>query len=284
MGGSERAGRDVRWRRGSGSRLSRRRVLQLCAAGIGLRSLLAHEGATWAGQRWFDERTVGPLHVHADFTLADFPGLLADVQTLQGDLCQLLEVPPARDPIHLFLFDRKPTYLAYLREYFPRVPYRRALYVKERGPGMVLAFRSPEFDVDVRHETTHALLHAVLPDIPLWLDEGLAEYFEVGREGRADGHPYLPQLRWQVRVGEVPRVEDLEGLVDVEALGRSEYRAAWGWVHFLLHGPGGLRGELVRYLTDLRSGVPSERLGVRLLRRMPDRDQQFAEHFKQFQA
>ena len=34
---------------------------------------------------------------------------------------------------------------------------------------------------DLRHEATHALLHVAVGDLPLWLDEGLAEYFEVHR-------------------------------------------------------------------------------------------------------
>ena len=54
-----------------------------------------------------------------------------------------------------------------------------------------MAYRNPEFGNDLRHECTHALLHAVLPAVPLWLDEGLAKYFEVQRASRAYGHPYL---------------------------------------------------------------------------------------------
>lgn len=264
-----------------GPRLTRRKSIAVLMSGA--LGLLAGRGVR-AGQRWFDERTIGPVQLHADFSLADSAALLADVTMLQEDLCRTLELPPARDPIHLFLFERKPVYLAYLREYFPRVPYRRALYVKERGPGMVLAFRSSDFDVDVRHETTHALLHAVLADVPLWLDEGLAEYFEAPRDQRAGGNPYLAHLRWQAWVSPMPRLEDLESVIDLGGMGRGEYRSAWGWVHFLLHGPPELRGELVRYLADLRSGVEVERLGTRLLRRAPDRDDQFVRHFKQFKG
>ena len=43
----------------------------------------------------------------------------------------------------------------------------------------VYAYRHPELPIDLRHECTHALLHANLPMVPLWLDEGLAEYFEM---------------------------------------------------------------------------------------------------------
>ncbi len=237
-----------------------------------------------AGQRWFDERTLGPIQVHANFSLAPIQLLLDEIGSLQQDLVRQLEVPPAREPIHVFLFDRKPVYLAYLREYFPRVPYRRALYVKERGPGMVLAFRSPEFDVDLRHETTHALLHGVVEDLPLWLDEGLAEYFEVAAAQRAGENPYFAQMQAAANLGQIQRVEELDAIEDLNDMGKTEYRSAWAWVHFLLHGSPGGRVELLRYLSDVRSGGNPERLGTRLARRMPDRDQQFVQHFKTFKA
>ena len=37
---------------------------------------------------------------------------------------------------------------------------------------------------DLRHELTHALLHGVLKDVPLWLDEGLAGFFELPPDAR----------------------------------------------------------------------------------------------------
>ncbi|MFO0817951.1 MAG: hypothetical protein U1A77_08420 [Pirellulales bacterium] len=245
---------------------------------------LANARSAAAGQRWFDERIEGPLHVHADFSLAVCGPLIDELILLQDDLCKVLEVPPAKEPIHLFLFERKPVYIAYLRQYFPRVPYRRALYVKERGPGMVLAFRNAEFDVDLRHETTHALLHSALAELPLWLDEGIAEYFEVSRDQRVGGNPYLNQMKWQAWVGPLPQLEDLEAIKDLSGMGRVEYRLAWAWTHFLLHGPAALRTELLRFVADARGMVPGESLGARLLRRFPDRDELFANHFKQFQV
>lgn len=238
----------------------------------------------FAGERWFDERALGPVQVHADFSLAPHTGLLTEVTRLQSDLRATLGLPPVQDPIHMFLFERKPVYLAYLREYFPRVPYRRALFIKERGPGMVLAFRSPDFEVDLRHETTHAMLHAVLADLPLWLDEGLAEYFEVPSDQRAGGNPYLAHIRWLAWAGQAPALEPLEELADIADMGRGEYRGAWAWVHFMLHGPPAAKAELTRYLADARSGLPADPLSVRLRSAVPDRDRTFSSHFKQFKS
>ena len=44
---------------------------------------------------------------------------------------------------------------------------------------LVYTYWGDRIQQDLRHELTHALLHSVLKDVPLWLDEGLAEYFEL---------------------------------------------------------------------------------------------------------
>jgi hypothetical protein len=145
---------------------------------------------------------------------------------------------------------------------------------------MVFAYRGQDFEIDVRHECTHALLHAWLPDVPLWLDEGLAEYFEVPHDQRAGQHPHLAALRALVRSGEAPRLEELEEFAEISQMGRSEYRDAWAWVHFALHGPPAAREEFERYLADLAAGGDPGSLSTRLLRRLPDLRRQVTEHFR----
>jgi hypothetical protein len=228
---------------------------------------------------WQDQRSAGPFLCHADFALNDQTELLDDVNRLQDDLVRVLNVDAAREPVHLFLFSRKPTYDQYLRVYFPEVPRRRALFIKNRGPGMVFAYRSDEFDVDVRHECTHALLHASLPMVPLWLDEGLAEYFEMPSDERMDGHSHLKRVVWRARFGKVPTVEELEVLGDVSQMTQAHYQHAWAWVHFMLHGPPQANDELRGFLADIAAQTPPGKLSDRLRRRIPDLENQFRVHF-----
>ena len=145
---------------------------------------------------------------------------------------------------------------------------------------MVFAWQGAEFEIDVRHESTHALLHAWLPSVPLWLDEGLAEYFEVPRDERAAKNPHLQAVRMLAASGQLPRLEDLEAIDDLERMGRGEYRHAWAWTHFLLHGPREAREEFLQYLADLEGGGDLGPLSERLRRRMPDLDRRLAEHFR----
>jgi len=236
-------------------------------------------GSARAGT-FVDGRVAGAFVCRADFSLARMDGLFQDLAQLQTDLVRTLGVRPAREPIALYLFRDESGYRKYLARFLPEVPYRRALYVKRDGAGMVFAYYSRQFDVDVRHECTHALLHAALPMVPLWLDEGLAEYFEVAPPERAYASPHLASIRWYVRLGILPRLEALEGKGDISELGGAEYRNAWAWTHFMLHGPPEAHDELVRFLGDIQASTPPGLMSRRLPQRIANPPRRFLAHFK----
>jgi hypothetical protein len=231
---------------------------------------------------WPDEHRAGQFACHADFPLAPIAELLASMPGLQHDLVQLLDIRPSSEPIHVFLFQQKDTYQGYVKYYFPTAPSRKALFIKERGLCMVFAYRGEDFEVDLRHESTHALLNAALPMVPLWLDEGLAEYFEVPAGDRSQGNPHMSRVVWAARFGQVPSLEQLEQLRNLSQMNRTRYRHAWAWVHFLLHGPREAREELRRYLADIQSLTPPGQFSRRLRNRLPDLDKQFLRHFAQW--
>jgi hypothetical protein len=233
-----------------------------------------------AESRWPDEQAAGVLHCHADFELDRFAPLWGQMATLQEDLTRELRVSPASEPIHLFLFESKGTYEDYLELHFPGVPYRRALFIKERGPGMVFAFLNNDFETDVRHEGTHALLHASLPVVPLWLDEGLAEYFEVPASERAHNDTHWSTVTWAARFGQTPDLAKLEQIGSLSEMGAAQYRHAWAWVHFMLNGPAEAHDELVSFLASIQSHTPPGVLSDRLQRRIPDLEERFREHFR----
>jgi len=236
--------------------------------------------AGYPANGWADLRVAGPFVCRGDAPLDDVEGLLGELAQLQADLVRLLNVPPADPWIELYLFRDQGVYRRYLRDHFPQLPYRRALYVKRDGPGIVLAYRSRELEVDLRHECTHALLHAVQPLVPLWLDEGLAEYFEVSPAERADGNSYLQGVRWRARLGIVPRLDKLEEKGTLEEMGGDDYRDAWAWIHFMLHGPPEAGQTLRAFLADIRAYTPPGLLSQRLRQRIPGIEQRFGAHFR----
>jgi hypothetical protein len=249
-------------------------LVELSSAGL--------KGAVAAS--WADQRSFGPVVCRADFALTGYEGLFREVAAVQLELQRTLGIAPARQPIEVFLFRDEAAYARNFQSHFPSVSYRRALFVKPSGPGQVFVFRGKELAVDLRHECTHAFLHAALPVVPLWLDEGLAEYFEVPADKRAFDNPHLSLLfKTEIQFGKVPRLADLEARRNLADMSATNYRDAWAWVHFMLHGPREAHEELVRYAADLAAGREPGELGPRLARRLPDIEQRFVRHFRAWQ-
>ena len=234
----------------------------------------------WAAASWIDQQWVGPFHCHADFSLVPYKGLFNQLERLQFDLVRSLGIDPAQGPIDLYLFRDKQSYRDFFKQHLPKVPYRRALFVKSEGGARVFAYQHPEFSIDVRHECTHALLHAALEMVPLWLDEGLAEYFEVSEDKRPFDHPHLTAVKWNMRLGIVVPVASLEKKQSLAEMRRMEYRFSWAWVHFMLHGPPQAHRALIRFLADIQVARPPGQLSERLARRISHLDRRMVEHFK----
>lgn len=231
---------------------------------------------------WIDTRRVGPFTVHSTFPLAEYNQLFQELPDLQRDICRTLGLPPARSPITIYLFSNADQYQRYIEQNYPKVPYRTALFISEGGVPTIFAYRKSDLDIDLRHECTHAMLHAVLPVVPLWLDEGLAKYFEVPANERAYGHPYFDDLRWKWswRLGMVRSMEALEQRGDLAEMDAADYRSAWAWVHFMLHGPVPAHQALVSYLACYQQMTPAGRLSARVATVLPNPTQQMVDHFK----
>jgi hypothetical protein len=238
-----------------------------------------------ADAAWVDARQVGPFTIQATFSLKPYEHLFAELPELQRELTRTLGIPPAKQPISVYLFSDADDYRAYTERHFPKVPYRPALFVLEGGSAGVYTYRKPDLDIDLRHECTHALLHAALPVVPLWLDEGLAKYFEVPASQRAFDHPYFDDLKWKwsLRLGMVRPIESLEQRNDLTEMDAADYRCSWAWVHFMLHGPEPAHRTLVQYLASYQRWQPAGTLSARLAESLPDPGQQLIQHFKHWQ-
>ena len=77
-------------------------------------------------------------------------------------------------------------------------------------------------------------------------------------------------------------MEELETKQQLTQMGRNEYRHAWAWVHFMLHGPPAARQELANYLADVREGTSPGSLSSRISVAVPDPDRAIVTHFKTF--
>jgi hypothetical protein len=232
---------------------------------------------------WAEERELGPYLVRSEFPLQDVHELVQDLGDLQQDLEEMLGLRCQPTAIQIHLFNSKRSYNNYLRIRVPEGVNRQALYVPgtEPGAGRVYAYRQRDLDIDVRHETTHALLHTALPYVPIWIDEGLAEYFEMPVSLRAKGHPHRKELRAAIQYQRWhPNLKGLEANKKLMDMGANDYRDSWGIVHFLLHGPLEAREALSVYFDQIQSGAPPTPLSELLRERIPDLEQEIVNHLK----
>jgi len=198
------------------------------------------------------------LQCEADFPLDTIRPLLTQLGTIEAEVVQRLGLPSRTEGIQIRLFRDHRSYTEYLQRYFPQIPFRRALFIQQGSICMVFAYRSPDFERDVRHEFVHAVLHAQLSTVPLWLDEGLAAYFEPAPPDRLAGSQYREAALQAATDGSLRAMGELEKLDDLAQLHLAEYRDCWAWASLLLDGPTAYQAALVRYIGCLAQGqVPT---------------------------
>jgi hypothetical protein len=235
--------------------------------------------------QWVDQRTAGEFEIRSEFELTDSEGrdLVAEIGRLRRDVESLLAIRASEEPIQVNLFRTSSTYRQHLAQRVPEAMSRPALYVKGADIARVYVFRRRGFATDVRHECTHAVLHNALPFVPLWLDEGFAEYFETEPENRSSGHPHLRSLKRSILFRWKPDLSRLESLTDLSQMGEEEYRESWAWAHFMLHGPAEVRQTLSDYLYDIEQGVDEGRLSERLRLVDPNIERRLIVHFRNWE-
>jgi hypothetical protein len=207
------------------------------------------------------------LVFHCDFDLAPDHRLVCELKAERDDICEALDLPPSSEPIDVYLFRDADAYGNYLSQRFPNVPARRAFFVESDTNLTVYAHWSDRVAEDLRHEVAHGYLHAMVRGLPLWLDEGLAEYFEVPRGKNGLNQPHLDLMADLMRYnGWQPNLGRLESLTEASQMEQRDYAEAWAWVYFMLSEPAG-RELLTSYLADLRTYGTTESLPSRLAKR-----------------
>lgn len=205
------------------------------------------------------------LLILSDFKLPKEHPLVQDLIVLREQIVELLDLPPQREQVIVYLFNTELEYTQFLEATYPGLPSRRAYFVGTPRELAVYTFWGDRVQEDLRHEYTHGVLHASLKTVPLWLDEGLAEYFEViGSEPGEVNREYALRLSAALANGWRPDLERLERIEKFEQMQRTDYQEAWAWVHFMLHSTPEAREALLGFLQDLRSNGKPLPLSSRL--------------------
>jgi hypothetical protein len=220
----------------------------------------------------------------SDFEVKQDLPLFRELARLRDQVYRELQLPSAPTLVHVFLFEDREKYERFMRAKYPDLPKRRAFFVAQPrsvgGPEdfLVYTFWSDRVRADLRHELTHALLHSVLKDVPLWLDEGIAEYFETPPDEQGMNAQHLRQIRLNSNGPFHPDLAHLEQLSQVQQMTPAEYREAWAWVHLMLHDRPEAKKVLLHYLQQLRTTPNPGSLRPRLTAVYPDPENTLEKH------
>ena len=194
----------------------------------------------------------GQLIVHSDFRLPRKHRLLDELTALRSDVATKLSLGTSDEPINVFLFENSDRYDNYLAKTYPQFPYRRAFFLKTDTELKVFAYWGERVGEDLRHEVTHGYLHSVVPNMPLWLDEGIAEYFEVPRGRHGFNIEHIKLLASELRNEKWnPDLKQLEQKTYIQDLRQIDYAESWLWIHFLLESDAKRLYVLRQHLNEL---------------------------------
>ena len=221
------------------------------------------------------------LIVRSDSKLAKNDPVLRDLEEVRQRVNKTLKLPPPTRPVVVYLFRDQQRYADFMQSRHPTLPPRRAFFIGTTTELAVYAFYGEKTSEDLRHEYTHGLLHASLKTVPLWLDEGLAEYFEspANTPGHLNGE-HVARLSSALQNGWKPDLARLEKLEDVSEMQRADYQEAWAWIHFFLHGSEDGRGVLLTYLRDLERASHAPSLTRRVRQEIPEPEFRLVAHLQ----
>jgi hypothetical protein len=230
-----------------------------------------------------------PYIFRSDFEVHQDQPIFRELAGLRDQVYKELQLPAGQRTINVYLFEDREHYQEFMQAKYPDLPKRRAFFVAQPRVGgtedlLVYTYWGKRIQEDLRHELTHALLHSVLKDVPLWLDEGIAENFEVPPEWQGVNYRHLDQIR---RVGassispDLPRLEQLN---QVQQMSPAEYREAWAWVHLLLHDKSEAKAVLLNYLQQLRVNVAPGPISPQLAAIYPSLNEALSRHLAELEA
>lgn len=235
------------------------------------------EGAIFA-QKWPFQWKVGGFRVHSTVSSDALRSASTQLLALPPQIEATLAIKLRPSEVHLVVLNDETEYEHYVKSHFPNLPSRRALYVQRRGMGVVITYFHADWLTDARHECTHALFHQSGIQLPLWLEEGISEYFENHTADRRFHPEHRPAIETQLRFGQIAQIADLEDNATTK-LDAKGYRDAWGVVAFMIHHNDETRLALSNYINDLHRGTAAGYLSRRL---SLDTRRNWRYHYEQF--
>ncbi|MCC5831027.1 MAG: DUF1570 domain-containing protein [Phycisphaeraceae bacterium] len=206
---------------------------------------------------------VRPLGAHMDIVFNEYSTRFANFRARQ----------PGRMP--LYVFDRREDYIRHLADFDINATNSAGMFVSgNRTEGLFVWTRDREPSEvlkTLQHEGFHQFAWVYIgPGLPIWANEGIAEYFEDGlltgnrlTIGLVSGQR-VHALRQAIAQQRILRFDEMLGLSYADwsntlardpARARVMYNQVWSMVHFLVHASDGrYRDAFERYLGLIAQG------------------------------
>ena len=171
----------------------------------------------------------------------------------------------APKPIYVFVFRTKRSFAPYRDAIFGQRDAKvSGGFLPSRLANFIVVDAEAEGGVNrvVHHELAHSFIRNTIPGLPLWLDEGLAEYystFTVRGDQVTIGWP-IPDHVLALRRGPLVPIEQ-HFAVDHDSPAYNEearagifYAESWALVHYFLSGDDARRARLNQFMAAIRAG------------------------------
>jgi len=183
-------------------------------------------------------------------------------------------------PAHVIIFANRAAYLSHLDKTLPKAPRRTSLFVVRGGNPTILTADGDSLKRDLLHESVHVINYANFgsENLPLWLDEGTAEWFEAdeGQQAKVHGEMIATIMGNQRQALAVPlKLTSIERITTTMKADALSYAASWAWSRFLGDPATDCHQIWLRYLTDIQSGIAAGKLSHRLSLAVPNYEELF---------
>ncbi len=225
------------------------------------------------------------LRIHSDVPMPRNHRLIEEITARRRDIASDLLLPLSDEPINIYVFENVADFEGFVGKRHSAFPDRRAIFVRNDTTLNVYAWWGEHVGEDLRHEVTHGYLHSVVPGIPLWLDEGLAEYYERPRGSEKLHEEHVASLVNVVREKAwSPDLRKLESLRDAATMSQLEYAESWLWVHYLMRSGDANRQLLQDQLARLRMKGDSEPVSMVMGEELPLHHSRVLDHLGELAA
>ncbi len=195
-----------------------------------------------------------------------------DLERLRDALSQLstglsLNSPT---PTYIFVFRSAASFQPYQRTYNGK-PLESGGYFLGQQLGNYVAINGDQHGDErplIYHEYVHYLMHNNYADLPLWLHEGLAEYystFQVARDEARIGLPIPEHVYWLRQHPFIPlatlfAVNERSPEYNEASHRNGFYAESWALVHYLISGNPERRRQASEYLRLAQAGAPPDQV------------------------